>query len=53
MGVKEGLLPLLLEAETLNGHRFWTEVWNELKLRGGVENCVIFPKSYHSFHLEL
>ena len=53
MGVKEGLLPLLLEAETLNGYRFWTEFWNKLKLRGSVENCISFLESYHSFHLEL
>ena len=53
MGVKEGLLPLLLEAKTLDGHRFWIEFWNELKLEENVENCVSFSKSYHSFHLEL
>ena len=53
MGVKEGLLPLLLEAKTLDGHRFWIEFWNELKLEVNVENCVSFSKSYHSFHLEL
>jgi hypothetical protein len=51
--VKEGLLPLLLEAKTLNGHRYWTECLNDLKLGGSVENFISFPKSYHSFHLKL
>ena len=51
--MKEGLLPLLSEAKTLDGHRFWIEFWNELKLEVNVENCVSFSKSHHSFHLEL
>ena len=53
MEVKEGLLPLLLEAKTLDGHRFWIEFWNELKLKVNVENCISFSKNYHLFYLEL
>jgi hypothetical protein len=53
VGVKEGLLPLLLEAETLNGHKYWIDCGKKLKLEESKENCLSFSKSYHSFHLDL